>query len=255
MPLAHHAFGGAAGGRAAADQPLDVVFRHKVHRPLAGAHHRLPSFHRQRPGARHQRDFLERITAVRHFRRNPVILAFVRERILVKGFHNDFHLFLEHFPVFLVAGERAGNAESVHFPGMVAAAHAENHPPAGQNIGGGVILRQPQRMPHRVDVEPAPELELLGQVRQMHIQQQQVGDAFIPLPLEVMLRRPESVVAQLLHFQHDGLGLAEHPGQLAVGQPPLVDRRTLQPDVVQIHVPGEKTSEFRNQNAPPANPA
>ena len=69
----------------------------------------------------------------------------------------------------------------------------------GENVGGRVVLGQPQRMPHGRDVEAAADPELLGEVRQVHRQHQDVRDALVALVLEVVLGQPERVVAELVH--------------------------------------------------------
>jgi hypothetical protein len=78
---------------------------------------------------------------------------------------------------------------------VVAAPDAEDDPPAGQDVGHRVIFGQPQRMPHRHDVETAADVELLGDAAQMHRHHQKVRDQFRPFGLEMMLGHPEGVVA------------------------------------------------------------
>ena len=170
----------------------------------------------------------------------------------MKGFHYDFHLFLEHLAVGFVVRIGAGDSEGVDLPRVVAAPDAEYDPSPGEDVGGGVVLGQPQGVPHGVDVEPAAELEVLGQMGQVDVEQQQIGQALVALPLEVVLRRPEGVVAHFLHLEDDGLGLVEHARQLAVGKPTVVDGRTIQTDVIQVHVPSEKAAKFRYHCVPPS---
>jgi hypothetical protein len=47
---------------------------------------------------------------------------------------------------------------------VIAAADAEDQPPAGEDVDHGVVLGQPQRMPHRSNVEGAAQLDVLRQV-------------------------------------------------------------------------------------------
>ena len=90
-----------------------------------------------------------------------------------------------------------------------------------------IVLGQPQRVPHRRDVEAAADAQALGDVREVHGQHQDVGDALVALVLEVVLGQPERVVAELVHHLGDGLGLLEHGGQLLVGVAPLVGGRAV----------------------------
>jgi hypothetical protein len=82
---------------------------------------------------------------------------------------------------------------------MVAAPDAKDDPPAGQDVGHRVILGQPQRMPHRHDVEAAADVQVLRDAAQMHRHHQEIGDQFRAFGLEMMLGHPERVVAALVH--------------------------------------------------------
>ena len=64
---------------AAADRALDVVFDHEVEPARVGADDRLPALDRTMDRARHQGQLLERVAAIRHFRRQRVVLALVRK--------------------------------------------------------------------------------------------------------------------------------------------------------------------------------
>ena len=55
-------------------------------------------------------------------------------------------------------------AEGLDLAGMVAAAHTEDDPPAGEDVGGRKVFRQPEGVPHRRDVEAAAKLDTGGQV-------------------------------------------------------------------------------------------
>src|SRR6266849_3389189 len=70
--------------RAATDQPLDAVLRHELQCPLAAALDRLPAFDRQPQRPRHDGQLLQIIAAIRHPRWDRVVLAVVRERIVVE---------------------------------------------------------------------------------------------------------------------------------------------------------------------------
>src|SRR5271167_715701 len=73
------------GGGTAADGAFDVVLHHEVEPARRGADHRLPTLHRKVDWPRHEGKILQRIAAVRHFRRQRVVLAAMREALVVKG--------------------------------------------------------------------------------------------------------------------------------------------------------------------------
>ena len=100
---------------------------------------------------------------------------------------------------------------------MITPANAKDHPPAGQDIGGGVVFGQSQWVPHGVDVEPAAKLQILGQVGHMNVHHQKVGDALVTFMLEVVFGRPECVVTQFFHLEDDCFGFVEHSSQGRVG--------------------------------------
>ena len=86
---------------------------------------------------------------------------------------------------------------------------------------------------------------------QVHGQHQDVGDALVALSLEVVLGHPEGVVAGPVHQLGHGLRLVEDRRQVLVGQPPVVDRRALQPRVLKVHVPRKKAPKPGNHAQPP----
>ena len=178
------------------------------------------------------------------------MLALVGEGVLVERLHYDFHLLLEHLAVGVVVGVGARHAEGVHLPRVIAPAHAEDDPPVGQDVGGGVVLGQPQRVPHGVDVEAAAELELLGHLGQVDEHHQQVGNDLVALVLEVMFRRPEAVIPQPVHQLGDLLAAVEDGDEAVVVEPPVVDRGGLQPQVPQVHVAGVKAAKVLDHAYP-----
>ena len=188
-------------------------------------------------GPWHQGDVLQRVAAIRHpLRREVVVLALVGESLFVERFEYDFNLFLEKFPVGRLVHQR--RAEYLHLPGVVAPSHAENHSPVGQPVRHGKVLRQPQRMPHRRDVETAPEPQPLGDVGQMHNEHQQIRDALVTLGLEVVLRHPEGVVPVLVQGLRDGHALVEGGGQVFVRVRAVIHRSARIADVLHVHVAG-----------------
>jgi hypothetical protein len=76
---------------------------------------------------------------------------------------------------------------------VIATADAEAHASAGEHVRHGEVFGEPERMPHRRDVEAAPDLQPLGLVGQVERHHQDVRDAFIAFALEMMLGEPEGV--------------------------------------------------------------
>src|SRR5262249_10098713 len=70
---------------------------------------------------------------------------------------------------------------------------------AGEDVNGSEVLRQPQRVPHRSDIEAATDLEVFRSVREVQCHKDGVGNAFSAFALEVMLGHPETVVAKGIH--------------------------------------------------------
>ena len=99
LPGEHDVVHRAALGRAAADQALDAVLGHEVERPIAAALDRLPAFDRQPQGPRHHGQFFEVVAAIGHPRRDRVVLALVREALVVERLEDDIDLLLEQFAV------------------------------------------------------------------------------------------------------------------------------------------------------------
>ena len=160
----------------------------------------------------------------------------MRPRVLVEGFEYDLHLLLEELPVGVLVEQ--GRAETLHFAGMVPAAHSEYHPAAGQDIRGGKILGQPEGMPHGRDIEAATELEVLGEVGEVDVHHQEIGQALVAFRLEVVFGHPHRVVAVPVHGGGDGLSLFENRGEMIIAETAVVHRRAAVPEVVHIHVAG-----------------
>jgi hypothetical protein len=229
-------------GGAAADDALDAVLDHEVQAPRAGADDGLPALHGTPERAGHQREPGQLVTAIGDGRRQRVVLAVMREGLLVEGLHDDVDLLLEDLPVGL--GVEHGTAQRLDLARVVAAAHAEDHAPAREDVGHGEVLGQPERVPHGRDVEAAPEAQPLGHVSQVHGVHQDVGDDLVALVLEVVLGQPQRVVAQVIHGPGQGVGLLEHRGQVLIGVPALVGRGGVLAEVSQIHVSGVERREL-----------
>ena len=190
-------------------------------------------------GQRHQRDLPHLVPAIRHGRRDRVVLALVREGALVERLEDDLDLLLEQLAVGVAIEHR--RPEALDLAGVIAAS-AEHHAAVGQPVGRGVVLGHPDRMPHRRDVEAAADPDVLGDVAEVQRQHQHVGDALVAFALEVVLGEPVDVVAGAVHQLGDGFGLGEHRGQVVVGQPALVHRCPGQPLVVEIDVAREQAA-------------
>src|ERR671914_205266 len=106
---------------------------------------------------------------------------------------------------------------------MVAPSYAKDDAAAGKDVHNGVVLGQPKGVPHRSYIKPAPKVDILGQVGQMKTEHEDIGDALIPLRLEMVLRHPESVIPASVHQLSDGYSLIEGSGQVFVGEGALID--------------------------------
>ncbi len=173
----------------------------------------------------------------------------MREGLGTEGLHDDVHLLLEEIAIGLGVEHRS--SESLDLARVVSAAHPEGDAPAGQNVGGGVVLGQPERVPHGGDVEAAPDAKPRGQVRQVDGEHQDVGDALVALVLEVVLGQPEGVVAVLVHAPGDGLRLLEHGGQVLVRIAALIGGRGQLPHVAQVDVSRVDVRELGDHPFPP----
>ena len=140
--------------------------QHELDPARAGADDRLPAFDRQVDRARHQGQLLELIAAIGDISGYRVVLALVREGFVVERLEDDLDLLLEQLAVSLLVDDR--RAKRFHFAAVIAAADAEYGAALGQDVGGGVILGETQRVPHRRDIEAAADPQLLGDVGQMH---------------------------------------------------------------------------------------
>src|SRR6266852_1030857 len=168
----------AAAGSPATNNSLDAVASHEVQPSLAGTDDWLPAVDGTAQWTRHQGDLLELVAAVGHPRWQRVVLATVSKGRLVEGFEDDFELLFEQLAIGVRIEHRC--AECLDLARVVAAADAEEHAPTRQIIGSGVVFGQPQRVPHRQDVEAAAKLDPLREMREMHSQEKDVGNAFVP---------------------------------------------------------------------------
>ena len=172
------------------------------------------------------------------------MLAVMRERLVVERLEDDVDLLFEELAVGRLIEQR--RAEGFDLAGVIAPPDAEDDPAAGQDVGGGIILDEAQRVPHRGDVEAAAELDVPGQVCQVQRRHQDIGDALVAFVLEMMLGHPEGVVAQPIHQLRHRLGLVEDRRQLFVGKPAVVHRGAGIAGILHVDVPGKQTVEFGN---------
>ena len=160
------------------------------------------------------------------------MLAVVGERLRVEGLANDLELLLEELSVRVLIEERP--AERLDLTSLVAAADAEDDSAAGEDVGHGVVLREPERVPRRQDVERAAQLEPLGLAREPGVEEDQVGEDLVALALEVVLCRPEAVEAELVHQLRQLLRRLVRLDQPLVWVPPLVRRLPIPADVFEL---------------------
>jgi hypothetical protein len=175
------------------------------------------------------------LSRVVHRRRALVEFALEVEFVLVEAGQQKLELFLEQFAVLLGVEQR--RAEGLHLAGVVATPHPHDHPAVGDDIRHGVILRQPDRVPHRQHVEGAAELQPLGLCREPESELDQIRKDLVAFALKVMLGRPEHIVAEVVHRLRDVLHGHEHLAQPFVGIAPVVGRRAVQADVVELDGP------------------
>ena len=113
--------------------------------------------------------------------------------------------------------------------------------PGGEDVHHGEVLGEPDGVPHRQDVEPAAELDAPGVLRQVLAHNQQVGDALVALPLEVVFGHPKDVEAEVVQ-KHGGLpGDVHSHRQPVVVVPAVVGGDAVKADAVAFqHVAGVK---------------
>ena len=101
-------------------------------------------------------------------------------------------------------------------------------------------------MPHGGDVEAAAELDVLGQMGQVDIEHNQVGDTLVAFRLEVVLGHPHGIEAIGVQGFRDGLGLSVDGHQVFVVEFPVVDCGAAVADVGHVYVTGEQAVELGN---------
>ena len=89
-------------------------------------------------------------------------------------------------------------------------------------------------MPHREDIEGAAKFQPPRLGGQPQPELNKVGQALISFTLEMVLGRPEGVIAQLVHLPSHIAGRPEYLAEPLIRIPAVVRRRALQADVVQF---------------------
>src|SRR5215475_5131749 len=84
-------------------------------------------------------------------------LTLVREGLRAEGLHDDLDLLLEERAIGVLIEH--GRAERLDFSRVISAPDAKDSPAFGEDVGGGEVLGEAQRVPHGRDVEPAADAE------------------------------------------------------------------------------------------------
>src|SRR5579863_10434169 len=99
-------------------------------------------------------------------------------------------------------------------------------------------------MPHRQDVKRAAEFQALGLGGEPQPKLNQVRKDLVALALEMMLRRPQHVEAELVHELGDVAGGEEGLTQPLIGIAPIVGRSAVEPDIVELDLPDIENVKF-----------
>ena len=127
----------------------------------------------------------------------------------------------------------------------------EDGPAPCEDVGGRVVFSEPQRVPHRRDVEAAADPDILGDVSEMHSGHEDVWDALVPLRLEVVLGEPEGVESEPVEGLGDPFGLVEDGDEMLVREVAVVYGDAGIADVFHIDVTGVEAIELGNHGWTP----
>jgi hypothetical protein len=89
-------------------------------------------------------------------------------------------------------------------------------------------------VPHWQDIESAAEFEALRLGREPQPELNQVGQALVSLALEMVLGRPKSVIAELIHQLSDIASRPKYLGEPIIRIAAIVCWRAFTADVVQF---------------------
>jgi hypothetical protein len=169
------------------------------------------------------------------------------ELILVEALEQQFELLLEQFAILV--GIEQWRAETLDLAGVIAASDPHHDAAVGDGIRHGEILGEADRMPHRQHVEAATELQPLGLRREPQAELDQVGEHLVAFALEMMLGGPQHVEAELVHgLRHVARG-EERLAQALVRIAPLVRRRAVAADIVELDLADIEHVEFPDHRA------
>ena len=164
------------------------------------------------------------------------------EGLLVEAGQHQLQLLLEQLAV--LGGVKEWRAEALDLAGVIAAADAHDDAAVGDDVGHGVVLGQPDRVPHRQDVEGAAELQAPGLGGEPQAELDQVGKDLVAFALEVMLGGPQHVEAELVHELGDVARGEEGLAQPLVRIAPVVGGRAVEPDMVELDLADIENVEF-----------
>src|SRR5882724_2637943 len=227
---------GATFGHATADHALDAVLCHEIQAARRGALDRLPTFDRAMDGLGHQGELLQFIATIVDARWNGVICALMGEGWTVERFINHLNLFLEQVAIGWLVTQ--GGPKGLDLARVIATPHAKDDPPAGQDVGSGKILGQPQRMPHRGDIEATPELQASRDMCQVHGPHQKIRDTLIALRLKMVLSGPKCIVPYTLQQFRNVAPLVEDRREVFVRETAVVHRSTAIANIIYIDMAG-----------------
>jgi hypothetical protein len=169
------------------------------------------------------------------------------ERLLVEALQHHIDLLLEELAVG--GGVEKRGAERLHLARVVAAADAHDDAAVGDDVRHRVVLGEAHRMPHGQDVERAAELQPSGLGGEPRAQHDEVRQHLVALALEVMLRRPQAVVAQLVHRLGHVLGRREGFHEPLVAVPARLGGRAAEADVLELDLTDVQHGEFADHRA------
>ena len=143
-------------------------------------------------------------------------------------------MLLEEFAVGRLIEQR--RPKRLHLAGMIATSHPEGDASAGEDIGHGKILSEPQWMPHGRDIKAAADVNTFGHMGQVHGHHQHIGNALVAFRLKVMLRHPEGRVPQWVHYLGPWLVLCQVRRQMLVGKAAVIHGCAAIAHIVHVNV-------------------
>src|SRR5215813_3931841 len=132
---------------------LQAVFSHHIDSPTARYRH--PDLDWQMFRSWYHRNFLKLIPAIRDRWRAFVKFTLVIEGFIVKAFNKNLKLFLEQLTIGLGIQER--RPKGLDFARVIPAANSHYDTAIGDDVRHSIVLGQPDRVPHRENIECATE--------------------------------------------------------------------------------------------------